>query len=346
MIERPYNYKPHPRFFGPGDTYFGIELEVEAPCFDKKAEGLEAAGNPNWCYAKRDGSLAAAGWEMVTHPISMNFWLNQSQVADYHDVPEGTVLTGTYKGVTYTATMMDSGRVEWEGTVYRSISAAGKAITGTACNGYKFFGLIPEPNPTTAFFSLVAKLKDLGYTSHDSGRCGFHVHISKKAFNPDGDIRSPMFFSFKVLVNGSLFAMLSQRTSFQYCQQEPVSEYNFCYNNRGRYAACNITDKTVEVRIFRGNLREDRLRKNIEAVMAAIEFSKRATDYTPPTDADFVNFVNANAQRFPNLARYITDHATQPVEVHEEQTQVPAAPALTAEEQAIGRNGQILDDLI
>ncbi len=311
MIEQPYSYKPQPRFFGTGPAFLGLELEVEAPTREAKQTGLEQAGSPRWAYAKRDSSLGANGWEMVTHPICISSWMSRTAVRDYHTLTPGQVLTGRYKGETYTATVREGGRVEWDGTVYGSISAAGRAIRGgKATNGYQLFGLCgsgtQRANPCAEFFALAKKLADLNYQSHDGGRCGFHVHVSRTAFSADGTLNNPMFFTFKVLVNSSLFRRLSQRDTFTYCQQEPVDVHNYTRTST-RYSAVNITAQTVEVRIFRGNLREARLRKNIEAVIAAIEFAKEATDFTPPTDQNFTDWVAARTDRFPNLNSYI-DH--------------------------------------
>lgn len=52
----------------------------------------------------------------------------------------GTVLTREYRGQTLQVEVRTDG-VEWNGTVYSSLSAAAKAITGSAWNGKLFFGL-------------------------------------------------------------------------------------------------------------------------------------------------------------------------------------------------------------
>ena len=52
----------------------------------------------------------------------------------------GTVLTRPYKGRTITVTVLDNG-FEFEGDVYRSLSAVAKAVTGSHWNGRYFFGL-------------------------------------------------------------------------------------------------------------------------------------------------------------------------------------------------------------
>ena len=52
----------------------------------------------------------------------------------------GTVLTRQYKSQTITVTVLDKG-FEYEGEVYRSLSALAKVITGSHWSGNRFFGL-------------------------------------------------------------------------------------------------------------------------------------------------------------------------------------------------------------
>ncbi len=52
----------------------------------------------------------------------------------------GTVLTREYQGETVRVTVLEKG-FEYDGQVYRSLTAAVNAITGSHWNGYGFFGL-------------------------------------------------------------------------------------------------------------------------------------------------------------------------------------------------------------
>ena len=52
----------------------------------------------------------------------------------------GHELTREYKGQTFLVRVLPHG-FEFEGEVYKSLSAVAKAITGTHCNGYLFFRL-------------------------------------------------------------------------------------------------------------------------------------------------------------------------------------------------------------
>lgn len=57
--------------------------------------------------------------------------------------PPGTVLTRKYKGQSLQVKVLPKG-FEFEGEVYKSLSAVAKAITGQHCNGYHFFRLGKE----------------------------------------------------------------------------------------------------------------------------------------------------------------------------------------------------------
>ena len=60
--------------------------------------------------------------------------------------PPGTVLTRAYKGDTVQVKVLTGG-FEYDGSVFGSLSAVAKAITGSHCNGYLFFRLRKGDQP-------------------------------------------------------------------------------------------------------------------------------------------------------------------------------------------------------
>ena len=54
-----------------------------------------------------------------------------------------TIITRVYKGETLQVRVLPAG-FEYEGEVYKSLSAVAKKITGTHCNGYLFFNLTKD----------------------------------------------------------------------------------------------------------------------------------------------------------------------------------------------------------
>ena len=57
--------------------------------------------------------------------------------------PPGTLLTRPYKGTTVQVRVLEHGLL-YEGTIYPSLSAVAKAVTGSHCSGYRFFRLLPK----------------------------------------------------------------------------------------------------------------------------------------------------------------------------------------------------------
>lgn len=70
-----YSYKPEPIFYGDGNRYFGVELEIDkAGKYDDYAEELLDIANKSdeYIYIKTDGSLDD-GMEIVTHPMTLEY---------------------------------------------------------------------------------------------------------------------------------------------------------------------------------------------------------------------------------------------------------------------------------
>ena len=82
-----YYYKPTPIFYGEGNRFFGVELEIDGGGeLDSNAREILSVANGNsleHLYCKHDGSLDD-GFELVTHPMTL----------DYHlaEMPWGAVL--------------------------------------------------------------------------------------------------------------------------------------------------------------------------------------------------------------------------------------------------------------
>jgi hypothetical protein len=280
---RPHNYKPKTNLIGSGKYHLGIELEVEASSQDTRRAGLNSISpRQRFVYAKYDGSLdAELGWEMVTHPISVDLWLDKK----------------------------------------------------------------PRSNgQVVKLFNFIRTLREMGYTSHENNRCGLHVHISRCAFDgatkpklfPERPVYSrangrpsccylcpahngllcPHYYWFHRIVNSYTFARLSQRSNDQLA--EWASQYKVSPGQIGlllpKYRACNPTNNTVEVRIFRGNMKEERIRKAVEAVIAACEWARgielhQWKELKDNVDAHFLQYVRDERDTFPNLHQYIQEHS-------------------------------------
>ena len=81
---RSYNYKPNPLFYGSGDFYFGVELEIDKGGEDdENASEILHIGNRSEerIYCKHDGSLYE-GFEIVSHPMTLEYHKNEINWAE------------------------------------------------------------------------------------------------------------------------------------------------------------------------------------------------------------------------------------------------------------------------
>ena len=81
---RDYYYKPEPIFYGEGNRYFGVELEIdEAGESDSAAQEIMAIANRrhDHLYCKHDGSLND-GIELVSHPMTLKYHMSDMPWAE------------------------------------------------------------------------------------------------------------------------------------------------------------------------------------------------------------------------------------------------------------------------
>ena len=79
-----YNYKPEPIFYGSGNLFLGVELEVDkgGHIRENAQELLELANaDEDRIYCKHDGSLND-GFEIVSHPMSLDYHINEMNWKD------------------------------------------------------------------------------------------------------------------------------------------------------------------------------------------------------------------------------------------------------------------------
>ena len=79
-----YNYKPEPIFYGSGNIFYGVELEIDrgGEC-NQNAEKLYEIANSSddRIYCKHDGSLSD-GFEIVSYPMTLNYHINNMNWLD------------------------------------------------------------------------------------------------------------------------------------------------------------------------------------------------------------------------------------------------------------------------
>ena len=106
---------------------------------------------------------------------------------------------------------------------------------------------------------------DMGYTSHQAGTCGLHVHVNRDAFGDtaraqDAVIARILFFFEKNWEEILKFSRRTQRQLDHWAARYGYKDHpkelldHAKKGYAGRYTSVNLTNAdTIEFRIFRGN---------------------------------------------------------------------------------------------
>lgn len=173
-------------------------------------------------------------------------------------------------------------------------------------NAFKKF--VPE--------SLFSYLRSQGVRSWNTENCGLHIHINRGSF--DGESHMFKFTQFINNNSSNNFAVAGRNSHWAKYPSNDSSEsrqvMKMIKRERGsmdRYMAVNLNNAdTIEVRIFKGSLRYERVLATMEYMNAIAEYTKNisvrqiweggAWDWRP-----FREFVANNIATYSNLAGYL-----------------------------------------
>jgi hypothetical protein len=236
-----YSYRPDAIFHSTDKNerlFFGIEIEVEAGNNLRSAsEYAYQLESMDLAYLKHDGSLNS-GFEIVTHPMSHDFFKNQAQ--DLWLTLEQLRTNSEYRVKSWDTKTCG---------LHIHISRTG--FNGGA-HMHRFLNLVYS-NPD--FYSTLA-----GRTS-DQWAKFTDIHQREYARNSEGD-RIPDNF------NGG-YQIVSKRTFMHKLDTS---------RNSDRYSAVNTNNReTLEMRIFRGTVNSDTIKAQLDLAHASVEYTRTLT---------------------------------------------------------------------
>jgi len=182
-------------------------------------------------------------------------------------------------------------------------------------------------------WSVLDTLKDSGYRSWNTRTCGLHVHISRTAFGDAGVTWSRSLSSsqrsqfilkrqshelrFMKLIydNQRQVERIAGRSNNSYAtfsdKGNLVRKVKEGYQGNGRYSAINTeNDDTIEVRVFKGSLRKERVLSAIEFVHAVVEYTrdvKVSSKNHALSWLKFTGYVSEKAELYPNLVTIMSE---------------------------------------
>lgn len=178
---------------------------------------------------------------------------------------------------------------------------------GSLENGFE---IVTHPHSLAEFqesvdWGFLTRLKGEGFRSWDTSSCGLHVHISRTAFADDNHLLRFMKFIYD---NKGAVRTLAGRSS-DYAKFSDsgrlVSKVKQGITSDGHMSAVNTeNDETIEVRVFRGSLRKERVLSAVEFCHAAIEHTrdmKIVPKEKPLSWTKFLAYMVKTSVRYPNL---------------------------------------------
>ena len=182
-------------------------------------------------------------------------------------------------------------------------------------------------------WDVLQKLQSQGYRSWNTRTCGLHVHVSRTAFGDGRDAWSynitagtrsqiilkkqshELRFMKLIYDNQRQVERIAGRSNNNYATFQDkgnlVRKVKDGYQVSGRYSAINTeNDATIEVRVFKGSLRKERVLSALEFVHAAVEYTrdiKVSTKNHALSWLKFTGYVSANAEMYPNLVTIMSE---------------------------------------
>lgn len=193
------------------------------------------------------------------------------------------------------------------------------------------FEVVTHPHTLEAYnkdfqWRFLNELQNMGYKSWNTSTCGLHVHVSRTAFDPVYDNRTAVSRKQVVLARQAHELRFMKLIYDNQRQVERIAGRSSSYSsfddkgslvpkvkygeqNNGRYAAVNTENHaTLEVRVFKGSLKETRVRSALEFVHAAVEYTRNLKVNAKNNAlawSKFVAYVVANEDTYPNLMSII-----------------------------------------
>ena len=162
-------------------------------------------------------------------------------------------------------------------------------------------------------WSWAKGMLDKGYRSWDTDSCGLHVHVDRRGF--DGRLHQ-YAFTLLLMRNKALSYLVAGRQGNSYAsfdkdvRKEIPKQMKGQYHNAQRYSAVNVLPTaTLEVRMFKGSLKKERILAALEYVHSAVEYSRGsrsgvgAEEYL--TAPAYVQWLRGHKNLYPNLLSYV-----------------------------------------
>lgn len=152
---------------------------------------------------------------------------------------------------------------------------------------------------------LDSEVARIGKSGTGTNACGIHVHVNRRALSPLTIGKMIVFLN--NADNGDLVTTIAQRASNGYCSRDVNKKLTdiHCGN---RYDLLNVSGRnTVEFRLFKGNLRPERVLKNLEFCHALVRFCEQNGIKASSRGSKFLQWISSRDATYPNLHKFLAE---------------------------------------
>lgn len=160
---------------------------------------------------------------------------------------------------------------------------------GSLNNGFE---IVTQPHTLEEYmdkfpWEVITNLQHDGFRSWNTSTCGLHIHVSRSAFGwnfnssrQTGRTEAHALRFLKLIYdNQAPITRLAGRTSDQWASFADrgylLRKVKHNEQNNGRYSAVNLGNRdTFEIRIFRGTMRVERIKAQLQFVHSAVEYTR------------------------------------------------------------------------
>jgi hypothetical protein len=154
---------------------------------------------------------------------------------------------------------------------------------------------------------LLTELRKVGQSGQNNTQCGMHVHINRRALS------HLQMGKMLVVINApemqELVATVAQRNEASYCRRyfKKVADGGKIVGSHGDALNCSNHKGTVELRIFRGNLRYERVMKNLEFTDALCNYAAEQSIQKVHMPAEMMAWLEDNKGHYPHLVKFLRE---------------------------------------
>lgn len=195
------------------------------------------------------------------------------------------------------------------------------------------FEIVTQPHTLAEYtenfpWQLLDDLREDGFRSWDTDTCGFHVHISRKAFGwkergheyNEGRYHAHLLRFTKLIYDNSrhVTRYVAGRSSSRWASYADrgslTQKIKNGYQSNARYSAVNVSNtQTIEVRVFKGSLKIERVKAYLQFVHSVAEYTRDL--HVSPNENNlmwrkYTGWLRKNEQTYPELVSLITARST------------------------------------